>query len=94
MRVVMVIVVVVLVVVVVVVVVMVVVVVVVVVVGVIELSGVPVVSFDQRGDVEALFEDGADDPELGSDLPAGLQLAAPGRAVALAFPPHVIEHHL
>lgn len=39
------------------VVVMVMVVVVVVVVGVVELSGVPVVCFDKRGDVEALFED-------------------------------------
>ena len=76
------------------VVVMVVVVVVVVVVGVVELSGVSVVGLDKRGDVEALFEDGAHHPELRGDLPAGLQLAAPRRPVALAFPSHVVEHHL
>lgn len=74
--------------------VMVVVVVVVVVVGVVELSGVSVVSLDKRGDVEALFEDWAHHPELWGDLPAGLQLAAPRRPVALAFPSHVVEHHL
>lgn len=54
------------------VVVMIVVVVVVVVVGVVELSGVSVVSLDQRGYLEALFEDGAHHPELRGDLPAGL----------------------
>lgn len=76
------------------VVVMVVVVVVVVVVGVVELPGVSVVGLDERGDVEALFEDGAHHPELRGDLPAGLQLAAARRPVALAFPSHVVEHHL
>ncbi len=67
---------------------------VVVVVGVVELPGVAVVRLDERGDMEALFEDRADHPELRSDLPAGLQLAAPRRPVALAFPSHVVEHHL
>lgn len=76
------------------VVVMIVVVVVVVVVGVVELSGVSVVSLDQRGYLEALFEDGAHHPELRGDLPAGLQLAAARRPVALAFPSHVVQHHL
>lgn len=71
-----------------------VVVVVVVVVGVVELSGVSVVSLDQRGYLEALFEDGAHHPELRGDLPAGLQLAAARRPVALAFPSHVVQHHL
>lgn len=69
-------------------------VVVVVVVWVVELSGVPVVSLDKRGDMEALFEDWAHHPELWGDLPAGLQLAAPRCPVALAFPSHVVEHHL
>lgn len=57
-------------------VVVVVVVVMVVVVRVVQLSSVPVVSFDERGDVEALFENRTHQPELRSDLPAGLQLAA------------------
>lgn len=73
---------------------MVVVVVVVVVVGMVQLSSVPVVSLDKGGDVKALFEDGAHLPELRGDLPAGLQLAASRRSVALAFPPHVVKHHL
>lgn len=76
------------------VVVMVVMVVVVVVVGVVELSSVSVVSLDKRGDVETLFEDCAHHPELWGDLPAGLQLAAARRPMALAFPSHVVEHHL
>lgn len=74
--------------------VMVTVVVVVVVVGVVQLSGVSVVSFDEGGEVEALFEDGAHHPELRGDLPASLQLTASRRPVALAFPSHVVKHHL
>lgn len=66
----------------------------VVVVGVIQLTGVSIVGLDKRGDVKALLQDGADNPELRGDLPAGLQLAAPRCAVALAFPPHVVDHHL
>lgn len=58
------------------VVVMVVVVVMAVVVRVVQLSSVPVVSLDERGDVEALFENGTHQPELWRDLPASLQLAA------------------
>lgn len=71
-----------------------VVVVVMVVVGVVQLSSVPVVSLDECGDVETLFEDWAHHSELWSDLPTGLQLAAPRCPVALAFPSHVVKHHL
>lgn len=76
------------------VVVMVVVVVMAVVVRVVQLSSVPVVSLDERGDVEALFENRTHQPELRRDLPASLQLAAAWCPVALAFPSHVVEHHL
>lgn len=47
-----------------------------VVVRVVQLSGVAVVGLDERGDVEALFQNGTHQPELRRDLPAGLQLAA------------------
>lgn len=76
------------------VVVMIVVVVMAVVVRVVQLSSVPVVSLYKRGDVEALFENGTHQPELWRDLPASLQLAAAWCPVALAFPSHVVEHHL
>lgn len=66
----------------------------VVVMGVVQLSSVPVVSLDKRGDVEAFFKDWTHHPELWSDLPAGFQLAAPRGPMALAFPSHVVEHHL
>lgn len=65
-----------------------------VVVGVIQLPRVAVVGLDECGDLEALFKDGAHQAKLGRHLPARLQLAAARRPVALAFPSHVVEHHL
>ena len=66
----------------------------VVVVLVVQLTSVPVVGFDERGDLEAFLEQRTHRPELWGYLPTGLQLAAARRTMALALPPHVIHHHL
>lgn len=64
------------------------------VVRVVQLPRVAVVRLNERGVVEALFQDGAHHPELRGDLPACLELTAAGRPVALALPPHVIQDDL
>lgn len=59
-----------------------------------QLPCIAVVGPDESGPIEPVLEEGPHQAEFGCHLPAGLQLAAPRGAVALALPPHVVHHHL
>lgn len=53
-----------------------------------------VLGVDEDGRQELVLQQGADHPELWRDVPAGLELAAPRRAVTLALPLHVVGNDL
>lgn len=53
-----------------------------------------VLRVDENGRKELLLQQGAHETELRRHVPAGLKLAAPRRAMALALPLYVIGHYL